>query len=597
VASLDGDESGYAPGVDRLTNRDIARALAELADLVELAGDRDEEFRVRALKRGSREIERLAEPAVELLAARRLAALPGIGDGIARRVAELAGTGKLAELEEARRRAAGLVQVSRVDGIGSTTARALRDRLNVRSLEDLEAAAVGGRLRGVPGFSARKISDLLAAIDRARAARPKVRADLARKEVAPFLEAVRAVPGVVFADLCGSLVRRRDLVGDVDIMAATGDPMAVAEAFCAHRHAEVVLARGARSSVRTYTGLQVDVFCVATDRIGLAWHSWIGSKEHLIALRLLATRQYGLKINEDGIWDASGGRRPGGERPEDERLVYEVLEMAYVPPELREARGEIERARAGSLPRLISAADVRGDLHVHTGDGDGAGSLEEIAAAAAARGLEYLAVTDHSPARGGLGADALADQARRIRALNERLGGRPRLLAGVEVDVLPDGSLDLPSRALAAADFVIAGAHAALDLPRAEQTRRLVKAIESGLIDAVAHPSGRLVGQRDAIDVDIEEVVAAAARTDVALEINGHPTRHDLGDVHAFMARERRAWLLLGTDAHAPQEIGLLDGALDIARRAWVEPEHVLNTRPVGDLVDLLRARRREAGL
>lgn len=583
--------------MERLTNRDIARALAELADLVELAGDRDDEFRVRALKRGSREIERLAEPAVELLVARRLAALPGIGDGIARRVAELRDTGKLAELEEARRKAAGLIQVARVDGIGNTTARVLRDRVGVRSLEDLEAAAVGGRLRGVPGFSSRKISDLLAAIDRARASRPKVRADLARREVMPFLDTVRAVPGVKFADLCGSLVRRRDLVGDVDIIAATDTPMAVADAFCAHRHAEVVLARGVRSGVRTYTGLQVDVFCVGTERIGLAWHSWIGSKEHLIALRTLATRQYGLKINEDGMWDASGNRRPGGERPEDERVVYEALEMQYIPPELRESRGEIERARAGTLPRLIELADVRGDLHVHSGESDGAGTLEEIAAAAAARGLEYVAITDHTPARGGLDLDKLAAQVRRIRELNDRLGGKPRLLAGVEVDILPDGSLDLPPRALASADFVLAAAHGALDLPRAEQTRRLVAAIESGLVDAIAHPSGRLVGQREAIDIDIEEVVSAAARTDVALEINGHPTRHDLGDVHAFMARERRAWLCLGTDAHAPAAIGDFDAAIDIARRAWVEREHVLNTRRVEDLLDLLRARRREAGL
>jgi DNA polymerase (family 10) len=278
--------------------------------------------------------------------------------------------------------------------------------------------------------------------------------------------------------------------------------------------------------------------------------------------------------------------------------VYETLGMSYIPPELREMRGEIPRARAGAMPRLIETGDLRGDLHVHTGEsGDAGEALEAIADAAAARGLDYVAITDHSAARGGLDVDRLAAQARRIRELNQRRGGRPRLLAGVEVDILPDGTLDLPARALAGLDLVLAAAHAALDLPRAQQTRRLVAAIESGLIDALAHPSGRLVGQREAIDLDIEEVAAACARTDVALELNVHPTRHDLGDVHAFMARERRAWLVMGTDAHEASAVGDFDDGIWVARRAWVEPQHVLNTRPVDDLLDLLRARRREAGL
>jgi DNA polymerase (family X) len=576
---------------DRLTNRDIARALYELADLAELAPDREEVYRSRALRRGGQEIERLPQPAVELHAARKLAALPGIGDGIARRVGELAETGALAELEVARRRLAGLLQVARVDGIGPTTARQLRDKLGVTNLDELETAAAGGRLRGFA--IGRRVPELLAAIDRVRSARPKTRADLARKELAPFLETVRAVPGVVYAVECGSLARKRDAVGDADIMAATTDPMAVAEAFTSHKHVDVVLAKGARSGIRTFTGLQCDVFCVGVEKIGLALHSWIGSKEHLIALRLHAGRTRGLKINEEGIFDASGARLPGGERPEDEGLVYEVLGMAYIPPELREARGEIERALSGTMPRLIEAGDLRGDLHVHA---EGA-SLETIAAAAAARGLAYVAITDHSPARGGLDAAALLAQGRAIRELNERLGGTPRLLHGVEVDILPDGALDLPAHALAACDWVLGAAHARLDLDRSAQTRRLVAAIESGAIDALAHPSGRRVGTRDPIDLDVEEVIAAAARTDVALELNAHPERHDLGDVHAFVARERGAWIVMGTDAHAPAAVGDFSSGVDVARRAWLEPQHVLNTRPVADLLDLVRARRREAGL
>jgi len=271
--------------------------------------------------------------------------------------------------------------------------------------------------------------------------------------------------------------------------------------------------------------------------------------------------------------------------------------MQYIVPELRENRGEIERALAGTLPRLIEPRDLRGDVHVHALAGDGRAGLEEIADAAAGRGLEYVVVTEHSPARGGLDGRGLAERAVEIRALNERRGGAPRILAGVEVDILPDGSLDLPASALAGCDYVLAAAHAHLDLPRAAQTARMVAAMESGLVDAIAHPSGRLLGVRDAIDVDVEELARAAARTDVALELNVHPTRHDLGDVHAFMAREARAWIVIGTDAHEAGAVGDWGTGLDGARRAWLEPRDVLNTRGAADFLDLVRARRREAGL
>lgn len=574
----------------RLTNRDIAIALAELADLIELAGTRDEQFRVRALRRGATAIERLAESAVTLASSRRLARLPEIGDGIARRVAELAATGRLAELDAARAQAEGLLAVARLDGMGPTTSRLLYERLGVRNLDDLEVAVNAGRLAAVPALASRRPEELLLAIERARTHRPKVSADWARREAAPLLAAVRAVPGVVYADFCGSLRRRRDLVGDVDIMAATEDPYAVAEVFTAHRLAEVVLAKGVRSAVRTYSGLQIDVFCVGTHAIGAALHHWTGSKEHLIHLRTMATRR-GLKINEDGVWENHGaGPRRGGTEEAD---VYAALGMAFVPCELRENRGEIERALNGTLPRLIEAADLLGDVHVHTDASDGSDGLEAIAAAA--RDLEYVVITDHSLARGGLGTDGLAAQARAIRTLNERLGGRPRLLCGIEVDIRADGSLDLPAAQLVELDFVLAAVHGHLDLDRAAQTARLIAAIDSGLIDALGHPSGRLLGTRDAIDVDLEEVVRSAVRAGVALELNCHSERHDLGDVHAFMAREAGAWFVIGSDSHAATAVGAWGSGIDVARRAWLEPKDVLNSRPLADFLDLVRARRREA--
>ncbi len=577
-----------------LTNRDIAKALTELADLIDLLAEDEQTFRVRALRRGAREIERLPEPAVELLAARRLASRPGIGEGIARRVGELAATGTLAELEEAQGRAAGLLQVSRIDGLGPTTTRHLRDKLGIRNLDDLEAAVHAGRTANFGALAGRRPEELLAAIERVRDVK-KVAADKARREALPLLEAVRAVRGVVYAEYCGSLKRRRDLVGDVDIMCATDDVPAVADAFCNHRLVEVVLAKGVRCGIRTYSGLQVDVFCVGTGAVGLALHHWTGGKEHLIALRILGAK-HGFKMNEEGIWTQGGAgpKLPGGD---DEGQPYALLGMPYIVPELRENRGELERAMAGTLPHLVEAADLRGDVHVHGSADDGRGDLAAIAEAAAARRLEYVVVVEHSPARGGLDARGLAERTAEIRALNERLGGRPRLLAGVEVDILADGSLDLPASALAGCDYVLAAAHSHLDLPRAAQTARMVRAMESGVVDAIAHPSGRLLGVREAIDVDIEEVARSAARADVALELNVHPDRHDLGDVHAFMAREARAWIVIGTDAHSADAVGDWGTGIDGARRAWLEPKDVLNTRGAGDFLDLVRARRREAGL
>ena len=571
-----------------MTNLEIAKILLELSDLAELRAEPDATYRVRSLRAGAKAIERLIAPVAEILARRQK--VTGIGDGIVRRVEEILRTGKLAELESERAAAGELVAVARITGIGPTTARALRDKLGVRNLDDLEAAASSGRLTSIPSLKGRKLDELRASIDAARRGPHKIRRALAEKAAAPYAEMLKALPSVIQFSFCGSMRRKHELIGDVDFLVGTDDPHAVGEAAAAHTQTEHVYSRGGRTSVVTYSGMQVDFFCVPPGDFGWGLHAFSGAKEHVIAVRLHGLG-LGYKITEHGVFRfaGAGDKLPGGDREED---LFAALGMQYVVPELRENRGEVPRAIAGTLPVLVEEKDVLGDLHVHSRDGDGEASLEEIAAAAA--GLSYVAITDHFRL---LGEAGLRDQLRRIRALDERLGGSPRILAGVEVDILPDGRIDAPARLLGELDWVIGAAHTDLDQPRARLTARLCAAIESGIIDALAHPTGRIVGRRDPLDIDMTEVIAAAARTDVALEINGHPDRLDLTDVHAFMAREREAWLVLGSDAHQAAAVGKLSAAVDLARRAWAEKTHLLNTRELPILRDLVAARRREANL
>ncbi|HKA89565.1 MAG TPA: PHP domain-containing protein [Haliangiales bacterium] len=575
-----------------MTNREVAAALLELADLAELRDEPDTTYRVRALRAGARAIERLTEPVGDLLARRALDLVTGIGEGIVRRVDELLRTGRLAELDAERAAAGGLVAVARITGIGPTTARALRDRLGVHNLDDFEAALLSGRLAAFPSLKGRRSDELLQAIDAARRPPHKVRRELAEKEAAPYGEMLAALPSVAQFSFCGSIRRKHELIGDVDYLVGTDDYKRVGEAAAAHPRTEHVYSRGGRTSVVTWSGMQVDFFCVPPGDFGWGLHAFSGAKEHVIAVRMHGLK-LGYKITEHGVWtDAGAGDRlPGGSEEAD---LFRALDMQYVVPELRENRGEVERAIAWTLPVILEEGDVVGDLHVHSSAGDGRASLEEISAAAAARGLGYVAIADHFRL---LGEAGVRDAIRRVRAENERTGGRPRLLAGAEVDILPDGRLDAPAALLHQLDWVIGAAHEALDQPRAQLTARLVSAIESGAIDALGHPTGRIVGIRDALDIDLPELVAAAARSDVALELNAHPDRLDLGDVHAFMARERGAWLCIGSDAHDAAAVGRVLGAVYIARRAWVEKTHVLNTRPVAELLDLVAARRREAGL
>jgi DNA polymerase (family 10) len=421
-----------------------------------------------------------------------------------------------------------------------------------------------------------------------------MRIDKAEREAFPLVERLRATPGVLRAEVAGSLRRLKDTVGDVDILVvAEGSAEPIMQAFAELPLVAVVLARGpTKTSVKTRSGLQVDVRVVPPESFGAALHYFTGSKEHNIRIRALGVKR-GILINEYGIFDErGGGARIGGAEEID---VFRAVGLPFIPPELREDKGEIEAGLAGALPALITTADLHGDLHMHTTETDGRNSLEEMVLAAAELGRDYIAITDHSQnlkVAGGLDAERLAAQGKAIDALNERFGGRPRILRGIEADILLDGSVDLGPEVLGTLDWVIGSVHSHFDLPAAEQTRRIIAAMESGQIDVVGHPTGRLLEKRAPYAIDLEAIVAAAVRTGVALECNAYPDRLDLNDAGCRLARERGAFIVIDTDSHATSHLAGIGNGVRVARRGGLEPRHVLNTRSAAELLEHRRARR-----
>lgn len=565
------------------TNAQIARLLYQLADALDASGQKDAGFRVRALRAGARTIDALAESAEALLARGALTAVKGIGDGLARRVDEIVKTGTMADLEALKQTVSpSLAVLGQVEGIGPKTAQLLFEALGIVDLDGLEAAARAGKLRALPRWSAHKEEAVIAAVARARQVTGRMRLALAEREARAMKDRLAAVAGVRQIAFAGSLRRRKETVGDVDILVAADDLDAVSAAFVEAGMVAHVLAHGpTRSSVKTSGGLQIDLRAVAPECWGAALHYFTGSKEHNIAIRSRALK-LGLKVNEYGVF--RGDERVAGAT---EAEVFGALGLPWIAPELREGQGEIEAAEAGRLPALLELADLRGDLHMHTDASDGRSTLGEMAQAAIALGREYIAITDHSQnlriAR-GLDADRLAEQSDAIDSLNAALGGRLRVLKGLEADILPDGTVDMPE-SLARLEWRIGSLHSHFTLPRDEQTRRVIRAMESGLVDVIGHPTGRLLESRAPADLDMEAVIIAAARTGVALEVNAFPDRLDLSDAHCRLARELGAWLVIDTDAHAAGHLSGLHFGVDVARRGWVEARHVLNALPLGDLL------------
>jgi len=561
-------------------NADIARVFEEIASLLEL-GD-ENPFRVRAYRNAARVVAdlRLDVPA-RLAEGGELPKLPGIGEDLAGKMREIACTGSCKLLEKLRKRfPAGVTGLLTLPGLGPKRVRLLCER-KIDSLEKLQRAAAEGALRSLAGFGEKSEQKLLEAVQAHLSKTRRFKLAIAAQYAEPLREYLGK--GAVIA---GSYRRMKETVGDVDFLQVSERPAQAIARFVRYGEVKEILAQGTtRASVVLACGLQADLRVVPPESFGAALHYFTGSKAHNIAIRRLGLAR-GLKINEYGVF--RGSRRIAGETEES---VYAAVELPYIEPELREEQGEIEAARRDELPRLVTLADLRGDLHAHTVATDGRATLREMALAAKARGLQYLAITEHSrrvAMAHGLDPARLARQGDEIERLNLELSGIT-LLKGIEVDILEDGSLDLPDATLAKLDLVVGAVHSKFNLPRARQTERILAAMERPAFSILAHPTGRLIEERAPYDVDMAAIVRKAKRRGVFLELNAHPDRLDLTDVHCRMAKDEGVPVAVSSDAHAVDGFEMLRYGIGQARRGWLEKDDVLNTRGLAELRRLLR--------
>ena len=558
-------------------NTAVARMLGQIADLLEIKGENP--FKIRAYRNAADVVGHAAESVAGMDEA-GLRAWGGIGKDLASRIIELATTGDCTVRQELLQAyPITLLDVLALQGVGPKTAARLYQELGISSLPELESAARAGRIRGLKGMGAKKEALILQALDERLQHSGRHLLPEATRAVHALIEWLQARrPGLDIAAV-GSLRRGAETCGDVDLLAVGADP-SVLELFTTYPLVERVLGRGdTKASVLLRGGLQADLRAVAPHERGAALQYFTGSKAHNIVLRDRALER-GWRLNEYGLFQAKDEQRIAGD---SEEAIYQALGLEWVPPELRENRGEIEAAADGALPRLLTSGDLRGDVHMHTTETDGRNSLEEMAEAAAARGLEYIAITDHSRAlamANGLDEARALAHAARIRSLNGRYPGLT-LLAGIECDILSDGSMDLPDDCLAALDLVIGSVHSQLAQTEEEMTARLVRAIEHPAVDIIGHPTNRLLLRRPASRVHIEKVIDAAAANGVALEINSNGHRLDLSDSHARLARDKGVKLVISSDAHSVSELDFPRWGVLVARRAWATTGDVLNAQPL----------------
>ena len=574
-----------------MMNADIARALNELADLLELRGENA--FRVRAYRNGARAIQELTDSVADIIADphRDLTKLAGIGSTLAEKCAVLIKTGTLPQLEELRQQTpAVLHKMTRIPGLGSKKAMALQEALNIESLEELRQACLDKKVRQLKGFGAKMEEVILAGLEIAESASQRLRMDQADELVERLRLHMADCPAVESLEFAGSYRRGKETVGDIDILVVSDDHSQVMDRLADFSGIVGTIARGdTKMSIRVDDQFQVDLRVVPADSFGAALQYFTGSKEHNVALRGRA-RGMGLTVNEYGVAriDAPSDLIAGA----SEQDVYRALDLNWIPPEFREGRHEITWAESDQgFPEIVDESHVLADLHMHTTASDGTASIEQMFAAARARGRTHIAITDHSQrvsmAR-GLDGNRLLDQWQRIDTLNADLDEGCRILKGVECDILEAGPLDIPDEILAQADWVIASVHYGQKQPRSQITDRIVGALQSPHVDAIAHPTGRLIGSRPPYEVDMEAVFQAAAEFDKALELNASPRRLDLAEEHLIQAAARGIPITINTDAHAVEGMDVMRFGIRQARRAGLRPEQVINTWPLAKLLQWL---------
>ncbi len=567
----------------------IARVLSEMGTLLELKGENP--FRCRAYHAAAQALEGLPADLGVMIADGSLKDVSGIGETMHKKIVQLATTGRLAEHEELRRKTPpGLIALLRVPGLGPKKIKLLHEELAIESLADLRREAESGRIAALKGFGVKTEAKIKEGVAYIESMGDRILISQADRLASPVLAAVRAHPAVIRAETCGSLRRRAETIGDIDVLFSSTEPAAVLDALVALPQVATVLAHGpTRASVRLADGVQCDLRGVDDSQYPFALHYFTGSKAHNIAIRGRAIER-GLSLNEYALTGETG---PVPCR--DETELFAALGLEFIPPELREHHGEIEAAAAGKLPRLITRADLTGTFHCHTHYSDGANTLEEMALAAQARGLGYLGIADHSRSAryaGGLEIDRVREQWLEIDRLNATFGDSFRLFKGTECDILPDGSLDYPDDLLDGFDYVVASVHSHFHLSRDQMTERLVKAAMNPRVTMMGHLTGRLILAREGYALDVAAVVDAAARSGVMIEINANPHRLDLDAAECRRARAKGVMLVINPDAHATDGLDDLDYGVSVARRAWLTAADVWNTGPPQDMAKRLAARR-----
>ncbi len=559
-----------------MVNEEIAEIFDRMSRVLAFKGK--DRFRMLAYERAAGSLRALDRDVEELARAGKLEAIPGVGHDLSGMIEEYLETGRICHIEQERRGVPDeLIEMMDIPGLGPKTLALLSKEFRIRNVEDLNRSIENGKLAKLRGFGEKKIENLRRGIALWKASKRRMPLGLALPLAEKLLEDVRKIPGVERADLAGSILRRRETIGDIDMLIISRDSDRALRDFVKLPAVKQIIARGeTRATVIIEGGVQVDVRAVPRESYGSALQYFTGSKEHSVRLRTVAIRR-GLKLNEYGVF--RGEQRLGGK---DEKEVYRLLGMEVPPPELREDRGEIEVATEKRLPNLIEVGDLRGDLHMHTTWSDGVSSIEEMVETAAGLGYEYIAITDHSPSTRiahGLDLDRLEEKIEELEAVRKKRGKRkPRILLGSEVDILPDGRLDYPDEVLARLDVVVASLHGAFRQSRDRMTGRLLDAIANPYTHVIGHPTTRLIGSRDPVQFDFDRIVQAAAEAGVALEVNGQPSRLDLNDTMARSAHEAGALLAIDSDAHSRTQLEQIRFGIFQARRGWVEAHSVVNT-------------------
>lgn len=569
-----------------MKNQEIAKIFNEIADLLEIKGENP--FRIRAYRKAAQNIDGIPQN-VEDISKEELLKIPGIGQDLAGKIEEYIKTGRIKTHEELKQEIPqGLLTLLSVPGLGPKTAKMLYEKLKIKDITELERLALEHKLIGLPGIKEKTEENIIKGIEMLKRGRERQPLGRILPIANNIVEHLRKNAPIDRIDLAGSLRRYKDTIKDIDILATSDNPKEVMRVFVHLPHVKDILMHGpTKSTVIIHEDIQVDLRVVEKDSYGAALAYFTGSKAHNIRLREMAMKR-GLKINEYGIFQEKDGKKIGGEREED---LYKILGLPYIPPELREDQGEIEAALENRLPNLIVMEDIKGDLHVHSKWSDGSHTFEQLIEAAKGLGYSYIAITDHSKGLGiarGLTEDRLLEQKKEIVAINKKIKGF-RIIHGVEVDIRSDGSLDISDDVLKELDIVVASIHSGFKQSKKQLTSRLVSAMKNPYVSIIAHPTGRLIGERDAYDVDIEEILKIAKETKTAIEINAYPLRLDINDVYAKRAKELGIPIVIATDTHLINQFNYMRYGVSIARRGWLEKGDVLNTLSVDKLLKRLK--------